>query len=86
LATVVTADAPTPEHALGSAIVTLTGNTNITELHDLRGLRIAAAADDAFGGYSRRRARISESRRRPRCRRRPPGIHGACRCAAHWMP
>jgi two-component system sensor histidine kinase TtrS len=51
IATVVLPDAPTPEHALGSAIVTLTGNTNITELHDLRGLRIAAAADDAFGGY-----------------------------------
>jgi two-component system sensor histidine kinase TtrS len=51
IATVVLPEATSPEHALGSAVVTLAGNTDITELRDLRGLRIAAVANDAFGGY-----------------------------------
>jgi two-component system sensor histidine kinase TtrS len=51
IATVMLPEALSPEHALGSTIVTLAGNSAISSLRDLRGLRIAVAADDAFGGF-----------------------------------
>ncbi|HZV55526.1 MAG TPA: PhnD/SsuA/transferrin family substrate-binding protein [Rhodocyclaceae bacterium] len=51
IATVMLPEAVSPEQALGSTVVTLAGPKALTELSDLRGKRIAAAADDAFGGF-----------------------------------
>jgi two-component system sensor histidine kinase TtrS len=51
ITTVMLPEAVSPEQALGSTVVTRADRNDLEELADLRGRRIAAAADDAFGGF-----------------------------------
>ncbi len=51
IATIILPEAASPEKALGSTVLTLSGRNDVTELSDLRGKRIAIVANDAFGGY-----------------------------------
>jgi two-component system sensor histidine kinase TtrS len=51
IATVMLPEAVSPEQALGSAVLTLVNRTDITQLSDVNGQRVAVVANDAFGGY-----------------------------------
>ncbi len=51
IATVMLPEAISPEEAIGSTVLALTGRDDLVKLADLRGQRIAAVASDAFGGY-----------------------------------
>lgn len=51
ITTVMLPEAVSPELALGSTVVTRADRSDLTELVHLRGRHIAAAAEDAFGGY-----------------------------------
>ncbi|MBA3032524.1 MAG: PhnD/SsuA/transferrin family substrate-binding protein [Rhodocyclaceae bacterium] len=51
IATVMLPEALSSERAIGSAILTLASRDDLTRLTDLRGMRIAVGAPDAFGGY-----------------------------------
>jgi two-component system sensor histidine kinase TtrS len=51
ITTVMLPDALSSDRALGSTILALAGRTELAQLSDLRGKRIAAVASDAFGGY-----------------------------------
>jgi two-component system, LuxR family, sensor histidine kinase TtrS len=51
IATVMLPEALSPEQALGSTLLTLSGRTDLRSLADLRGKRIATVAADAFGGF-----------------------------------
>jgi two-component system, LuxR family, sensor histidine kinase TtrS len=51
IATVMLPEALSPEQALGSTILTLSGRKELSALKDLRGKRIATVAADAFGGF-----------------------------------
>jgi two-component system sensor histidine kinase TtrS len=51
IATVMLPEALSSERAIGSAVLTLAGRDDLTQLKDLRGKRIAVGAADAFGGY-----------------------------------
>jgi two-component system sensor histidine kinase TtrS len=51
IATVMLPEAVSPEQALGSTILTLADRTDITQLADIKGQRVAVVANDAFGGY-----------------------------------
>lgn len=51
IVTVLLPEAVSPQQALGSTVLTLAGRDDVTRLADLRGMRIAIVAADAFGGY-----------------------------------
>ena len=51
IATLMLPESVSPEHALGSTILTLAGRSDVEKLSDLRGKRIAVVTNDAFGGY-----------------------------------
>jgi two-component system, LuxR family, sensor histidine kinase TtrS len=51
IATQVSAASQNPAHVVGSAVVVLEQRSDLRRLEDLRGGRLAAVAEDAFGGY-----------------------------------
>ncbi len=51
IATVMLPEALSSDRAIGSAVVTLASRDDLVHFTDLRGLRIAVGAADAFGGY-----------------------------------
>lgn len=51
IATVMLREALSSRQSLGSVVLTLASRDDLTQLTDLRGMRIAAVAPDAFGGY-----------------------------------
>lgn len=51
IATIILPEAASPQKALGSTVLTLSGRKDVNKLSDLRGKRVAVVANDAFGGY-----------------------------------
>jgi len=51
IATLVSPPAASPRHAIGSVVLARAERTELRELSDLAGMRVAAVAADAFGGY-----------------------------------
>lgn len=58
IATQVSAASQDPAHVVGSAVVVLVQRRDLHRLEDLRGGRLAAVAEDAFGGYQIIRAEL----------------------------
>lgn len=51
LATAVSARGQDPAHVVGSAVVALAARDDLERLEDLRGRKLAAVSEEAFGGY-----------------------------------
>jgi len=51
IATLASAPARSADHAIGSVVIAKADRTDLVELGDLRGKRVAAVAREAFGGY-----------------------------------